>query len=134
MANPSGAAGTKYENHVRDKILVGIWPEAERRRLQGINDYGDFLNVGGWLIEAKGYTRTGWALPLWIRHVYRKLKNKHDHTDKPWAIIFKGDKRGELKEDYVVIPARIWLQLMKDHRDYRANRREHAKWKTGPHS
>ena len=97
--------GTGFENHLLNEYLVSVWPEAQRAALSGINDYGDFINVDGWHIEARN--RNTWAIGEWIRGVYKKMRRKHGSISHPWIIAFKGDKRGELAEDYAVLP--MWL-------------------------
>lgn len=73
-------------------------------------DYGDFINVGGWLVEAKN--RKTWALPEWIRGVYSKQKKNH-REGQPWVILFKADKRQGLKDDYSLIPTWLLVELLK---------------------
>jgi hypothetical protein len=130
MSNPQKQKGTDFENHVLAEYVIPVFPDAERRAPQGTADYGDYTNVRGWLLEARN--RKTWALPDWIRGVYAKMMRLHDNRAAPWAIFFKADKRGPLFEDYVVIPARIWSNLMKDRNALMQMRREHARWKTGP--
>ena len=103
MSNPRRQKGTGYENHTRDKYLEEIWPQAERAPLKGINDFGDFINVDGWLIEARN--RKTWALPAWIRGVYKKLERIDRNKQDKWMLIFKADKRGDLSDDYVLMSA-----------------------------
>lgn len=115
--------GTSFEVHIRDTYLREVWPEAERAALSGINDYGDFINVDGWHIEARN--RKTWAIPDWIRGVYKKIDRKHGRLDVPWAIVFKADKRSDLNEDYCVVPARVLFELI------RRVRRDHFDTKNG---
>lgn len=103
--------GTTFENHIRDTYLREVWPEAERAALSGINDYGDFINVDGWHIEARN--RKTWAIPEWIRGVYKKVMRKHGDLEHPWAIVFKADKRSDLYEDYAVVPAWVLFELIR---------------------
>lgn len=100
--------GTSFENHVLEEYLRPIWPDADRSPLRGVKDAGDFLNINGWIIEAKN--RKAWRLPEWIRQVYRQKQNVDPLA--PWAIVFKGDKRTDLNEDYVVMPAAQWFRQM----------------------
>ena len=95
--------GTTYENHIRDGYLKEIWPEVERAPLKGITDFGDFVNVAGWLIEARN--RKTWALPAWIRGVYGKLDNYGRNKSHRWLLVFKADKRTDLDDDYVLMSA-----------------------------
>ena len=97
--------GTTFENHVLNEYLLSVWSTAERAALSGINDYGDFTNVDDWHIEARN--RKTWALPEWIRGVYKKMERKHGDRNQPWMIVFKADKRSDLHEDYAVLP--MWL-------------------------
>jgi hypothetical protein len=53
MANKSGAIGTATETAVV-KVLRQYWPEAERRRLRGAEDWGDITGTPGIVWEVKG--------------------------------------------------------------------------------
>ncbi len=103
MSNPARAKGTDFEVHVDDSYLKEIWPKVERAPLKGINDFGDFVNVDGWLIEARN--RKTWALPAWIRGVYSKLEREGRNKHYRWMLVFKADKRGPLDDDYVLMSA-----------------------------
>ena len=104
------AKGTSFENHVQT-VLVDVWPDIERAALSGINDYGDFTNVDGWLIEARN--RKTWALPEWIRGVYKKIARKHlGAPNRAWMIVFKSDKRTDLYDDYAVLPLATVADLL----------------------
>ncbi len=103
MSNPRRAKGTGYEVGIKEEFLEGIWPEVERAPLKGVNDFGDFVNVAGWLIEARN--RKTWALPAWIRSVYSKLDREGRNRKFRWMLVFKADKRGELNDDYVLMSA-----------------------------
>jgi hypothetical protein len=102
--------GTSFENHILTE-LSAVWPDVERAALKGVNDYGDFINVDGWHIEARN--RKTWALPEWIRGVYKKVERKHQHHFKPWMIVFKADKRSVLDENYAVVPLWLVLEMMR---------------------
>ena len=102
--------GTQYENHIRDTYLYDIWPDVSRAPLRGTNDWGDFINVSGWVIEARNRAR--WDIPGWIRGIYTRLK-KGKKLRNPWCIVFKADKRSDLKEDYVVAPAWLFFELVR---------------------
>lgn len=97
--------GTQYENHVRDHYLRHIWPTADRAPLRGTADAGDFDGTP-YVVEAK--KRNRWALPEWIR----TTRAKADRVDRPWAIVFAGDKRlKDLDRDFVVTEAAEFFQL-----------------------
>lgn len=101
--------GTDYENHLRDRYLSLIWPDADRAPLRGTADRGDFDNVGGFVIEAK--KRDRWDLPAWMRTTQKKVP--HDKHPDSWMVWFAGNKRrGELRDDYVVMPARLATRLL----------------------
>lgn len=108
--------GTSYENHIRDTYLTTIWPDVSRAPLKGNADWGDFINVSGWMIEARNRNR--WDIPNWIRNVYARMV-KGNKITKPWVIVFKGDKRSDLKEDYVVAPAWLFFALVRDSKLYK---------------
>lgn len=108
--------GTGFENHIRDEYLAGIWPDVERSPLKGKADYGDFINVEGIMIEARN--RKTWAIPAWIRQAYDRIQlkhgpNAHKTKEHPWIIVYKGDKRGVLTEDYATVPAWYLFELIR---------------------
>jgi hypothetical protein len=117
MSNTSRAKGTKWENEIRDTWLWRIWPTARRAGNLGINDYGDFANVDGWLIEAKN--RKNIQLTEWIRMVYTKIERQGREIGKsPWVIAFKGDRRTWLKESLVVTPAWLFFKVVEQAKLY----------------
>lgn len=67
-----------------------------------MHDFGDFINIGGRLTEAK--KRNKWALPAWIKGVLSKLK-RADSEDAEWEIVFAADKRSAINFDLVCCPA-----------------------------
>lgn len=94
--------GTGFENHVRDTHLRPIWGRVERSPLRGVHDFGDFINIGGRLTEAK--KRNKWDLPAWIRGVLAKL-SRAGKEDAEWEIVFAADKRSKINFDLVCAPA-----------------------------
>ncbi len=116
MSNPRRAKGTDFEVHVDEVYLKEIWPDVERAPLKGINDFGDFVNVDGWLIEARN--RKTWALPAWIRGVYSKLEREGRSNIHRWMLVFKADKRGPLNDDYVLMSATQAFNLIQTDRLY----------------
>jgi hypothetical protein len=101
------AKGTAFENHVLETYLKKIWPKVERAPLKGVNDYGDFINVGYWLVEAK--KRDRWDLPTWIRTILKKVRAK---GTSPWVLVFAGDKRSAIDIDLVVLPAEQYFDQL----------------------
>ncbi len=116
MSNPRRQKGTGYEVGIKTNYLEEIWPDVERAPLKGINDFGDFINVDGWLIEARN--RKTWALPAWIRGVYSKLEREGRNRTWRWMLIFKADKRGDLNDDYVLMSASQAFYLIELEREY----------------
>lgn len=114
------AKGTDFENHVLEKYLKEVFPDVERAPLKGINDYGDFVNVGNWLIEARN--RKTWALPAWIRGIYRKLERVDGNRTWRWMLIFKADKRGDLSDDYVLMSATQAFHLIRETHEHSISR------------
>ena len=113
--------GTDYENHLRDKYLRRIYPNAERAPLRGTNDRGDFDHVGEFVVEAK--KRNKWDLPAWMRTTQKKVPA--EWHPKSWMIWFAGDKRkGELTDDYVVMPAELATSLLLAHEILLAEERD----------
>ncbi len=82
MSNPAKAKGTEFESYVMNGYLSFVWPEVERAPSKGTNDFGDFVNVAGWLIEARN--RKTWALPAWIRGVYSQLERDRRNRTHKW--------------------------------------------------
>lgn len=96
--------GTEYENYLLVTYLRKVWPKAERAAQKGMKDFGDFMNVGGWLVEAKKWDR--WDLPNWIRKVQAKIERGGQPA--PWVILFANDKRKGFP-DLVVQPTEQWI-------------------------
>ncbi len=102
--------GTRYENHVRDNLLRMVWPTAERRAQQGTNDYGDFINCGDELVEAKWRKKIYGEIWNWIGTVLTKVSWREHHLglekgSLPWVIVFAQDKRFTPKIDLVITDA-----------------------------
>lgn len=119
MANPSGRIGSKYEEHVLEKYIKPIWPNAYRPRLKGKNDYGDYDKVGLWLIEAKkrkkaqgGAEFNGWINTILSKVRWRAHQQGDDELDHPWALICAGDKRTQPDIDLMVMDARWGAALI----------------------
>ena len=104
------AKGTSFENTVLS-YLRDIWPDVERAPLKGNYDYGDFINVDRWMIEARN--RKTWSLKEWIRQAYKRVQLRHGDKHKgAWVIVFKDDMRGELDEPYAVLSLGMLIELM----------------------
>lgn len=103
----SRSKGTGYENYVLERYLKFIWPQAERTAQKGIKDFGDFLNVGNYLVEAKKWDK--WDLPQWIRTIQKKIATR---PTSPWLLFFAGDKRKGLG-DLVVMPADQYIEQLR---------------------
>ena len=110
----STAKGTRYENHVRDTYLQRVWPTAERAAKEGINDHGDFTNVGGFLMEAKWRkTSQGWRVAKWVETAMLKRARKGQKARHGWVVWVAEDKRSGCPIDLAVLPAQD-LTLMLD--------------------
>ena len=128
MVNPSKKKGSAYEGHVCETYLVPIWPGAERiSNVRGSKDYGDFINTGRWLIEAKKRARLVGEIMGWVRVVMSKVRWRAHRQARlhaplvervsvrvrdewaaehlPWAIVMAGDKRQEPEIDLMLLPA-----------------------------
>lgn len=108
MSNPPKVKGTGFENHLIEAYLRRIWPSVSRAPLRGIRDFGDFVGVGDWFIEAKKWDR--WDLPKWIRDIQRKIA-RNGNGSHPWLLFFAGDKRKGLG-DLVAMPAEQFTSIM----------------------
>ena len=101
--------GTSYEQYLLDMYLREVFPHADRAPLRGIHDAGDFINTRHFLFEAKKQNQ--WRLPLWIR----KTAPKAEKQNRPWAILFAGDKRSghpSMRDDFAVLPTRYLFMLL----------------------
>lgn len=118
MSNPPRQKGTSWEKKLIEKYLWRIWPTVKRAPNMGINDYGDFINVDGWLIEAKNHKN--WRLPEWIKIIYTKIERQgRTIGEAPWVLAFKGDLRRKwMKEDLVVTPGWLFWELVRVAREY----------------
>jgi hypothetical protein len=97
------AKGTGWEVRLKDEFLSRIWPAVERAPLKGINDYGDFVNVDGLLLEAKKTERPNFL--AWARRCTAATG-----AQAGWRVLWSGDQRkGE--GPYVLLPFRDWLEL-----------------------
>lgn len=82
--------------------LRRIWPSVDRAPLKGINDYGDFLNADGLLLEAK---KTD------VPHFLKWAKIAAAKTGgSGWRIIWSGDQRRK-DGPFVLMPLQDWLDL-----------------------
>ncbi len=113
--------GTRHENHVRDTYLRRIWASAERAAKSGVHDYGDFINVGDWLIEAKWRKKIRGEVWNWINTVVSKVRwrqaNFRMERTPPWAIFFAQDRRSAPGIDLVVMDAADFTNLLRLVRD-----------------
>ena len=101
--------GTGYENDLLELYLWEVFPHAKRAAQRGINDEGDFVNTRHFLFEAKKWNT--WRIPTWIRQTAPKA----ERANRPWAILFAGDKRGggPLADDFALLPTRYLMRLLK---------------------
>ncbi len=82
-----------------------IWPDAGRAGTTlGGADYGDFTNIGPYLIEAKKHN--SWRVSEWIRTI---LKKKGGHYD--WMLVMAMDRR-KLPGTYVLMPVELAEDLL----------------------
>jgi len=97
-------------------LLHPLWPGADRVRLKGINDYGDFLGTP-WLIEAKKRKRIfgeiwGWILTAITKTRWNEIHHGLEKDTLPWAVVFAQDKRQLPGIDLVVVPAWHYCDLV----------------------
>ena len=95
----STAKGTRYET-------------ADRIRLKGTNDYGDFINIP-LLVEAKWRkTSRTWRVAQWVETAMLKRSRRNSNPRTGWAVVFAEDKRQGLPIDLIVMPFQDWLDIM----------------------
>lgn len=98
--------GGEFETEMQE-LLREVFPRAQRiSNLRGPRDYGDFINVDGWLVEAKKWNK--WAIPAWIRVIYKKLRS----PSSPWMLLFAADRRN-LPGTFALMPAEQAIELMR---------------------
>lgn len=101
MSNPARRKGSGWEVRLLDP-LRRVWPSAERAPLKGVNDYGDFVNVDGLLLEAKCTD---------VPHFLKWAKIAAAKTGgNGWRIIWSGDQRRK-DGPFVLLPLTDWLEL-----------------------
>ena len=90
-------------------FLQRFWPNAERRRLNGVLDRGDVAGVPDTVIEVKSGARLD--LPGWLEELGVEMIND-DARYGCVAIKPKGKTRGE--DYYCVMTATMFVQLLQD--------------------
>jgi len=105
----AGDAGRDGENRVVACLIEAGYPDAERRRLQGVNDRGDIAGVSrGVVIEVKA-APSRYEIAEWLKETDKELANaggdigvcwfkiRGTRDPKRWAVMMRGD---------------IWLKLL----------------------
>jgi hypothetical protein len=102
MSTPQRKKGTRFET-VLLKWLRAIWPTAVRAGTTlGLNDKGDYLNLNGWLVEAKHH-KVPHVMP-WVRVLREKAHGM------PWLLAVRTDARTE--KDIAVMDLQVALGLI----------------------
>jgi Holliday junction resolvase len=108
MSNPQKAKGSSAERDVVNWLKINGFPYAERRIAGAHLDKGDIAGVNGVVIEVKNHKRID--LSAWVKELEVEIKN-----DKAWtgAVIHKRERKGDVGEWYVTMPAKIWIELIR---------------------
>ena len=107
--NPSKRKGTAWESAVVDWLRGAGYVNVERRALGGSNDRGDIAGIPGLVIEAKNCKTID--LAGWISELVVEMVN--DGADNG-VVIAKRRGRTAVDEAYAIMPAALWLQLLKE--------------------
>jgi hypothetical protein len=85
--------------------LKRVWPDVARAGTTlGANDKGDFINVEGWVVEAKKHDR--WRIMEWIRTAMKKAPGGG------WIIVSAADRR-KLPMTVATLPFRMLMSLFR---------------------
>ena len=103
----------------------------QRAPLKGVNDYGDFTQVGRWLVEAKkrkrlqgeiiGWVNTAITKTRWAAHRFLRESGEMPTVERtrqvaldefPWVILMAGDKRNQPDIDLAVMPAAVAARML----------------------
>ena len=107
--NQSKRKGTAWESQVVDWLRASGYLNVERRALGGSNDRGDIAGIPGLVIEAKACKTID--LAGWISELIVEMANDDAETG---VILAKRRGRTAVGEAYAILPAALWLQLLKD--------------------
>jgi hypothetical protein len=108
--------GTRFENWCLPWLRL-VWPNVLRAAKTGVHDHGDFVNVGGEVVEAKWRATTKtWAIPSWVRTAIGKSvttrgATTYDHRYDKWQVVFAEDMRKGLPP-LVVLDFRRYCELL----------------------
>lgn len=124
----SGRIGTNAENHYLVEYVRRVWPKADRSPKKGSNDYGDYSNVGVFLVEAKKRAKLTGEFVGWVNTALDKTRaaaerylregcgypspSKRDIRETaeelfPWVIFMSGNKHNQPDIDLCVMPASL---------------------------
>jgi hypothetical protein len=90
-------------------------------------DYGDFLGVEGWLVEAKKRKRLQGLIVQWVNTVIGKTlwrvqkvrpglsarEARRVAERMPWVLVCAGDKRNQPHIDIAVLPASLLSRILR---------------------
>lgn len=106
----SKAKGYHAEKAVVEWLRAQGFKYAERRRAGAAADTGDIVGViPGMVIEVKNHSRM--ALADWVDQLSQEMKNLDAWSG---AVIHKKRGTTDVGDWYVTMPARVWLELIKD--------------------
>ncbi len=97
------AKGRATENQAVEWLISVGFDQAERRRLQGVEDQGDIAGIAGVCIEVK--SAATWKPMQWLRELVAEKRNSRAHT----AFVMARPKGGTDVWDWPIIitPAQL---------------------------
>lgn len=107
--NRSKQKGTAWETAIVAWLRDAGYVNVERRALGGANDRGDIAGIPGVVIEAKNCKAID--LAGWIAELVVEIEN--DNADNG-VVIAKRRGHADVDKAYAIMPAGLWLQLLKD--------------------
>jgi hypothetical protein len=86
MANRSGKIGTQTESAVV-RVVRMFWPQAERRRLRGAEDWGDITGTPGIIWEVKGGAAAKNASDGLIAEWWKETEQERQNADADVGVL-----------------------------------------------
>ena len=109
MTTPSKRKGSQYERDVVKWLVANGYPCAERAYGAGRHDdVGDIDGIDGVVIECKNEKK--FRIPQYLQ----ELEDEMIHADAETGVVLI-KKRGtsNISESYAVMPAELWVNLLK---------------------
>lgn len=108
--------GRDWENAICGFLGENGYPQAERRRLNGVNDRGDIAGFPGLVIEAKH--EKSYKLPEWVKEAKQEAFNDGKGTplgSSNWVVWARRNGKPDPGDGFVIMDGyqfKRWLHSM----------------------